>query len=147
MHKYNMMTFTWIRNANPKEKPRPPNNLIFGFECKIPISLVYKGPKYKRFSGFSWRLVQVRWKPISYTRSVPASPTNSPREWGGRDGGQDGGMGAGLIQAESQVKREICLLFLSHRLSRSQRSVFIIRMNLKMTMKRVWTLQIRCGAT
>lgn len=115
MQEYKMMTFTWIRDANAKERPTAPNNPIFGFERKIPNSLVYKGPKYKRFSGFFRRLVQGRWEPISFTRTGPASPTNSPKQWGGRDGGQDAGMGAWRIQAESQVKRKsFCLSFLSH---------------------------------
>lgn len=38
MHEYKMITFTWITDANAKEKPTAPNNPIFGSECKIPIS-------------------------------------------------------------------------------------------------------------
>lgn len=114
------MTFTWVRDTNAKEKPMAPNNPIFDFECGITISLVYKGAKYKRCSGFFWALAQSEWEPISISQMGPGCPTNSPRQSGGRDGGRDGGMRVWWIYLESQEKGRSLYLpfFLSHRLSR-----------------------------
>lgn len=136
--KCKIMTFTWIRDANAKEKPTAPNNPIFGLECEIPISLVCKGPKDKNWPGFLWRLVQQ-----TNPRMGPGSPTNSVRQWRGRDGRMEGrleGWEPGKFRLSNRKKVFLFVLSLTHRLSRSQRSVCITIMRPKMTMTRVWTL-------
>lgn len=63
----------------------------FGSECKIPIRLVYKGPKYKRFSGFFWRLVQEDGnQSVIPGQGQPLPPTAPGRGEGGMEGGMEG---------------------------------------------------------
>lgn len=83
------MTFTWIRDASAKEKPTAPNNPIFGFECKIPISLVYKGPKYKRCSGVFWRYSNEHGNQSVFPEWGQALPPTAP---GSEEGGMKGRM-------------------------------------------------------
>lgn len=57
-----------------------PNNPIFDIDWRITISLVYKGVKYKRCSGFFRDSTQCVWEPISIPQMGTGCPTNSLRQ-------------------------------------------------------------------